>query len=248
MSSHTFTSHNHQKTGSKVGIKIIVPVNTSAFNEAILSAAESVSSPLTHIDIENIKEGSAFIEGKYHSALNAPAVVKLAEKAEQDGFDAIYVCDMDMCGVDAARCKVKIPVQGGFSTSIPQAVSFGRFSIISITEDVEEMQREFAHRFGGLNNLASIRHTKLHVNDLISPEAVFEEVYDATLKAIDIDKAKSIVFGCSGFFDMAQRVMDRLATERHGLYVPVIDPNRVAILSLEMQVKSRLSHKHCIQI
>lgn len=244
------TSNTNQQPSaieSRMKIKIIVPVNTSAFNAAILQAARSVASPSTHLDIENIGEGSAFIEGKYHSALNAPAVVKLAKQAEQDGFDAIYVCDMDMCGVDAARCQVNIPVQGGFSTSIPQAVSFGRFSIISITEEVEEMQREFAYRFGGLNNLASIRHTRLHVHDLISPEAVFDEVYDATIKAIEIDKAKSIVFGCSGFFDMAERVMDRLRTEHRGLYVPVIDPNRVAILSLELQVKSRLSHKHHAQ-
>lgn len=244
MHSNTHTPNDKPYQINSIRIKIIVPVNTSAFNEAILNAALSVASPSTFIDIENIQEGSPFIEGKYHSAMNAPAVVMLAQKAEREGFDAIYVCDMDMCGVDAARCTVKIPVQGGFSTSIPQAVSFGRFSIISILDDVEEMQREFAHRFGGLNNLASIRHTKLHVHDLISPQAVFDEVYDATIKAIEIDKAKSIVFGCSGFFDMAQRIMDRLANDHDGLYVPVIDPNRVAILSLELQVKSRLSHKH----
>lgn len=244
MSKIAKVSRLSQEANAQIKIKIIAPVNTSAFNEAIYSVAKSVALPSTYIEIENIHQGSAFIEGKYHSAINAPCVVELAEKAEKEGFDAVYVCDMDMCGVDAARCRVKIPVQGGFSTSIPQAVSFGRFSIVSIFDDVEEMQREYVNRFAGLNNLASIRHTQLRVSELVNPEAVFDEVYEAVVKAVMLDKAKAIVFGCSGFFDMAARVTTRLAAEHNGLYVPVIDPNRVAILTLELQVKSSLSHKH----
>lgn len=225
-----------------VKIKIVIPVNTSAFNEMIFAAAQSAASPGTQLAIENIVSGSPFIENKYHSAINAPHVVELIQQAERDGFDAVYVCDMDMCGVDAARTQVRIPVQGGFSTSIPQAVSFGRFSIISIVSDAAEMQMEYACRFGGRENLASIRHTDLRVSELVQPDAVFEKVYDEVLKAIDVDRAKSIVFGCSGFVDMADRVTRRLAIERPRLKIPVIDPNRVAIMSLELQVKANLCH------
>lgn len=208
----------------------------------IFAAAQSAASPGTQLAIENIVSGSPFIENKYHSAINAPHVVELIQQAERDGFDAVYVCDMDMCGVDAARTQVRIPVQGGFSTSIPQAVSFGRFSIISIVSDAAEMQMEYACRFGGRENLASIRHTDLRVSELVQPDAVFEKVYDEVLKAIDVDRAKSIVFGCSGFVDMADRVTRRLAIERPRLKIPVIDPNRVAIMSLELQVKANLCH------
>ncbi|TBW06664.1 racemase [Azotobacter chroococcum subsp. isscasi] len=238
---------NPYRVDGIVKIKIVIPVNTIAFNELILSAAKSVASSSTYIEIENITEGSPFIENKYHSALNAPAVIELIQKAEQDGFDAVYVCDMDMCGVDAARTQVNIPVQGGFSTSIPQAVSFGRFSIISIVDGAEEMQREFACRFGGRENLVSIRHTGLHVHELTRPDLVFDRAYLTTLKAIEEDKAQAIVFGCSGFVDMAERIVKKLAIERNGLYVPIIDPNRVAILSLELQVKTGLCHKYHTQ-
>jgi len=227
-----------------IKIKIIVPANTTAFNETILKAAQSVASPSTYLEIENITEGNACIENKYHSALNAPATIQLIKQAELDGFDAVYVSDMDMCGVDAARTQVKIPVQGGFSTSIPQAVSFGRFSIVTINDEVEEMQREFAGRFGGRENLASIRYTNLHVHELTEPDVIFDKVYAATLKAILDDKAKAIVFGCSGFVDLASKIMQRLASEQSGLYVPIIDPNRTAILALELQVKTNLCHKY----
>jgi len=223
-------------------IKIVIPVNTSAFNAMILSAAQSVALPSTVLDIENITSGNPFIENKYHSAINAPHVIEMIKKAERDGFDAVYVCDMDMCGVDAARTQVRIPVQGGFSTNIPQAISFGRFSIVSIVSDAAEMQMEYACRFGGRENLASIRHTDLHVSELVQPDQVFEKVYQQVLKAIDEDHAKSIVFGCSGFVDMAERVTRRLAVERPNLQIPVLDPNRVAIMSLEMQVKAKLCH------
>lgn len=227
-----------------VKIKIVIPVNTSAFNDMILSAAKSAASSHTVIEIENITAGSPFIENKYHSAINAPHVIDLIRKAERDGFDAVYVCDMDMCGVDAARTQVRIPVQGGFSTNIPQAISFGRFSIVSVVADAAEMQMEYACRFGGRENLASIRHTDLRVSELIYPDRVFEKVYREVLKAIDEDHAKSIVFGCSGFVDMAERVTRRLAVERPELIIPVLDPNRVAIMTLELQVKARLCHFH----
>ena len=226
----------------KIKIKIVIPVNTSDFNTMIMTAAQSVASPDTYLEIENVTEGNPCIENKYHSALNAIPTVRLIQKAEIDGFDAVYVCDMDMCGVDAARTLVKIPVHGGFSTSIPQAVSFGRFSIISVIEDVATMQREFAYRFGGRENLASMRATGLHVAELTDPDAIFEKVYRATLDAIRVDKAEAIVFGCSGFADMAARITERLAREEDGLYVPIIDPNRTAIAALELQVKTNLCH------
>lgn len=238
----TTNAYFHRENPIK--LKVVIPVNTSLFNEAIFDVVRSVASLGTVIDIENIRQGSPFIENKYHSALNAPHVVELVKRAEAEGFDGVYVCDMDMCGVDAARTQVRIPVQGGFSTSIPQAVSFGRFSILSITSEVAEMQREYAHRFGGANNLVSIRHTHLHVHDLSRPELVFEEMYGAAIKAIDDDGACALVFGCSGFFDMAQRITERLARERDGFYIPIVDPNRAAILALEMQVKCRLSHRY----
>ena len=238
------TSSSYFLLDHPIKLKVVIPVNTSLFNEAIFDVVRSVASPGTVIDIENIEQGSPFIENKYHSALNAPHVIELVKRAEAEGFDGVYVCDMDMCGVDAARTQVRIPVQGGFSTSIPQAVSFGRFSILSITSDVAEMQREYAHRFGGSANLVSIRHTRLHVHELSRPDLVFEEMYGAATRASDEDGARAIVFGCSGFFDMAQRITERLAHERHGFYIPIIDPNRVAILALEMQVKCRLSHPY----
>jgi allantoin racemase len=233
-------------TDGKIKIKIAIPVNTSAFNDMIMHAAQSIASSVTYLEIENITQGNPCIENKYHSALNAIPTVELIQRAEAEGFDAVYVCDMDMCGVDAARTLVKIPVHGGFSTSIPQAVSLGRFSIISVVEDVATMQREYACRFGGRENLASMRATGLHVAELTDPDAIFEKVYRACLDAILIDKAEAIVFGCSGFVDMAARVAERLAEENDGLYVPVIDPNRTAIAALELQVRTGICHKYGI--
>ena len=76
-----------------IKIKIVIPVNTSAFNEMILAAARSVAAFNTLIEIENITEGSPFIEGKYHSAINAPAVIRMVEEAERQGFDAVQLLD-----------------------------------------------------------------------------------------------------------------------------------------------------------
>ena len=229
-----------------IKIKVVIPVNTSDFNSAIFEATHSAISSGTHIEIENITSGNPCIENKYHSTLNAVPTVDLIVHAEAEGFDAVFVCDMDMCGVDAARKLVKIPVHGGFSTSIPQAMCFGRFSIISVVEDVVDMQMEFAARFGGRENLASIRTTGLHVEALLNQDAVFETVYQQALIAIKEDRARALVLGCSGFTEMASAITERLV-EEEGLYVPVIDPNRVAIAALELQVKTGLCHAHYCQ-
>ena len=214
----------------QIKIKIVIPVNTSAFNERILNAAQSVASSNTYLEIENITSGNPCIENRYHSALNTLPTVELIQQAEEEGFDAVYVCDMDMCGVDVARTLVNIPVHGGFSTSIPQAVSLGRFSIVSVVEDVATMQREFAYRFGGRENLVSMRATGLHVAELTDPDAIFDKVYHTCLDCIQRDRAEAIVFGCSGFVDMAERVTDTLIRKQSGCFIPIIDPNRTAPL------------------
>jgi Asp/Glu/hydantoin racemase len=41
-------------------------------------------------------------------------VVELAQAIEKDGFDGIWLTDFDMCGVEAAREVIDIPIIGGF--------------------------------------------------------------------------------------------------------------------------------------
>lgn len=220
-------------------LKIIVPINTSAYNERILSAATSVVGPDVEVTIENITTGTKCIESRYHFTLNGPHVVELAKKTEAEGFDGIFVTDMDFCGVDAAREAVKIPVMNAFQANAYTAMMVAsRFSIITILPNVVAMQREHIHAFGITDNFASIRVVNLPVGEL-DPQVAIEKVYAESLKAIDEDGAEAIILGCTGFVGVAHPVTELLAKANKP--APVLDPNQIGISYLELLVRNKLA-------
>ncbi|WP_211483659.1 hypothetical protein [Azotobacter chroococcum] len=50
--------------------------------------------------------------------------MELARQLEQEGFDGIWLTVFDMCGVEAAREVIDIPIVGGFPTSAFSATPF----------------------------------------------------------------------------------------------------------------------------
>jgi allantoin racemase len=68
--------------------------------------------PDTQVDAINIEFGPASIESVYDDTMAAPFVVKKAEWAEKNGYDAVVVSCMMDPGVKAAREAVSIPVIG----------------------------------------------------------------------------------------------------------------------------------------
>ncbi|NEP03801.1 MAG: racemase [Okeania sp. SIO2G4] len=221
-------------------IKIIIPINNSDFNDEIAQAVEPVLTPDMTVDVENISEGTRSIESRYDSEINAPYVIAQAVKAERDGFDGIFVSDMDYCGVETAREVIDIPIVGGFRPSAYTAMMLAqRFSIITIVNSVVAMQREHIRKFGISPNFASIRSVHLPVLSLHDKQVALEKIYAESVKAIDEDGANAIIFGCTGFLNVADAVAQRLAEVGRG--VPVVDPNRVAISFLELLIRNKLS-------
>lgn len=225
----------------KTKLKIIVPVNTSAFNKQILSAVMPVLPPDFEVDIKNITEGNNCIQNRYNLTQNAMAVIKLAKEAELEGCKGIFVTDFDMCGVEAAREVVDIPVIGGFRSSAFAAMTLSeKFSIITILESTIAMQLEHINNFGLNDDFASIRAINCLVRELEDKEKVIELVFQESIKAIEIDGAQSLILGCTGFIDIAERVGIKL-NQRYGGFIPVIDPNAVALSYLVLFVRSGLT-------
>ncbi len=220
-------------------IKIIVPVNNTSFCGPILAAAMQVCPPDFDIDIEAISDGSSYIESRYDLAQNAPHVIELAQQVERQGYDGIFVTDMDMCGVEACREVIDIPIIGGFRASSYSAMMLGQqFSIITV-ENVKDLQDEHVRAFGTNLNLASIRPLDQRVPDLSNPKIIKAVEQEAYL-AVTEDGADAIIFGCTGFIDVAAPVSDHLH-QKLGKYIPVIDPNHAAISYLELLIRNRLS-------
>jgi Asp/Glu/hydantoin racemase len=230
----------------KIKLRIIVPGNTEQFNEYILKSAKSVIPENVELDIKNITGGNDCIECRYNLMQNAPYVIKAVKEAEKDKIQGIFVSDMDFCGVEVAREVTDIPIIGGFRANAFTAMALAqKFSIITITESIADYQIEHIRAFGIEPNFASIRATKIPVNvlagmytDSLYKGEVIQKVTDESLKAIKEDGADAIIFGCTGFVDIADQVAENLKSE--GYNIPVLDPNKVAINFLYTIVSNKL--------
>jgi allantoin racemase len=230
-----------------IRICVLVPVNTSQYNDRIMKAIAPVVPSDVQVEIRNITQGHPDIENRTNWLQNGMPVVELAQTIANDGFDGIWLTDFDMCGVEAAREVIDIPIIGGFPASAFGALMLSqRFSIITILQSTLAMQRAHPQTYGIEDTFASIRAIDCPVAQLENVDVVVVRTFEAALKAIKEDGAQSILLGCTGFVDVASRVSTLLG-EALGVYVPVIDPNQAGfsfLVSLvRMQVRpSRLTY------
>ncbi|AIO39460.1 asp/Glu/Hydantoin racemase family protein [Burkholderia cenocepacia] len=221
-------------------ICVLVPVATARFNERIMKAVAPVVPPDVEVDIRNIAAGHPDIENRTDWLENGMPVVELARAIERDGFDGIWLTDFDMCGVEAAREAIDIPIIGGFPTSAFSALMLSqRFSIITILPSTLAMQRGHPQSYGLQDTFASIRAIDCPVDQLGNVDVVVARTFEQAMKAISDDGAQSILLGCTGFVDVAARVSG-LIEEAIGTYVPVIDPNHAGFSLLVSLVRMRV--------
>lgn len=230
---------------SPIKLKIIIPVNTTEFTEQISKNVEKFRSDSVTIDLEHIDNGTPFIQSRIDLTVNAPYVIEKIIRSEQDGFDGIFVTDMDMCGVESARQAVKIPVIGGFRPSLYTAMLLSQKVSILTVNDVVDLQNEHIRAFGITENLASILPLNKSVNELKNPTPdgeirILSELFELACTAIERDGADSIMFGCTGFTNFAVPLSEQLSA-KYEQNVPVMDPNCCAIGYLIMLVKNGLS-------
>jgi allantoin racemase len=232
---------------SPIRICVLVPVNTSQYNDRIIKAITPVLPADVQVEIRNITSGHPDIENRTNWLQNGMPVVELAQAIEKDGFDGIWLTDFDMCGVEAAREVIDIPIIGGFPPSAFAALMLSqRFSIVTILQSTLAMQRAHPQTYGIEDTFVSIRAIDCPVAQLENVDVVVARTFEAAMKAIKEDGAQSILLGCTGFVNVASRVSTLLG-EALGSYVPVIDPNQAGfsfLVSLvRMQVRpSRLTY------
>lgn len=226
----------------KIRICILAPVGTSAYNERLLQAVEPVIPPDVTVEVRNLAADQAHqdIENRIDWLHNGYPVVELVRSLEQEGFDGIWLSDFDMCGVEAAREAIDIPIIGGFTASAFTALMLSqRFSIITILQSTLAMQRGHVLTYGLQDDFASIRAINCPVAELSNLDVVVGKVFQEALLAVQEDGAQSILLGCTGFVGVAERV-SVLLQEALQTYVPVIDPNQAGFSSLVSLVRMKV--------
>lgn len=225
---------------SKTRVCIVAPVNTDQFNSMLLAAVQPVLPPDFEVEVRNITQGHNCIESRTDWLQNGYPVVELAKALEKEGFKGIWLSDFDMCGVEAARENIDIPIIGGFPTSAFTAMGLcEKFSIITILQSTLAMQLEHVFTYGLEDSFASIHAIDSPVDQLSNVDVVTAKAFELALKAIKDDGAQSILLGCTGFVGVAAK-LGTLLEEALGVYVPVIDPNQAGFSYLVSLVRMGL--------
>jgi allantoin racemase len=221
-------------------IKVIVPITTKGFIEPTREEAEKFASEGTEIDVECIKYGTASIESAYDEMLDAPGIIKVAEKAQADGFDGVFIDCMGDPALDAVRERLDIPVVGPARATMIYAADLAhRFSVVTVLENVIVLEENLAMLLGVRDKLASVRSVEIPVLGLEDKEKLVSALANESLKAIEEDGAHAIIFGCTGMLGVADDISNAL--KKKGYDVPIIDPVAVAIKYLETLISLGLA-------
>ena len=169
----------------QIKIMVIVPIIS---DDVITSNRDRVKSYVrteTQVDFISIEYGPASIESVYDDVLAAPFVVKKAEWAEKNGYDAVVVSCMMDPGVRAAKEAVDIPVVGPNEAANSIATILG-------------------------DKVASIYPTGLTVLELSKDSKKTYQVLLENAKKALSDGAQVLVLGCTGLTGLAKRLQKEL--------------------------------------
>jgi len=166
-------------------ILVIVPIITKDLIKGTRERVKPYVRPDTEVDFVNIEYGTASIECAYDKAFAAPFVIKKAEWAEQQGYDAVVISCMGDPGLEGAKQAVSIPVVGP-----------------------GEAARQIAPILG--EKVARVYPTGLTVLQLVEDlEKTFQTLLENGKKAL-AEGAQVLILGCTGLHGLGKRLQEAL--------------------------------------
>ncbi len=200
-------------------LRVITPIISRGFrDEGPLHDCVPAGSVLTQAFLE---KGPASVESAVDEVLAGPGVVDAALLAQDEGMDAVVIDCMLDPALDAAREAVSVPVIGCGEAGMRAAAAAGAFSVVTVLQRQERDFRALAARYGLSEGLASVRGIGVSVLDLERDrEGSIAATIRESRRALEDDRARAIVFGCTGMLGFDRAVAEALgwAGER------VIDP------------------------
>ncbi|MED4911109.1 aspartate/glutamate racemase family protein [Brevibacillus centrosporus] len=227
-------------------IRVLLPTIMDIFNEEVHQEFAHYLDESVEVQVRHLDYGPASVEGEYDEALAIPNMLEKAIEAQNEGCDGVIsLCFADP-GVKAAREAVDIPVVGAGESSMLFASMLAKsYSVVTVLPNVIAMIENVTKSVGVHGKLASIRYVDIPVLDLVDKEKMEQALFEEMVKAIEIDKAHSLILGCTGMMGVAETLQNKL--KEHGYDVPVIDPSFASAKVLEsviaMKVKqSRITY------
>lgn len=187
--------------------------------------------PDTKLHMECLVENHIEIDSALDAALAAPEIIKMAVRAEREGYDAIVLYCFSDPALAACREAVKIPVIGGGQASLLLAPVVGRQAGLLLADDSRRAEKQLFIEGCGINpsRIAAIGGINGRgINFWAERERTLELLAQAGAKLLAESGVQVLILGCLSFLGLAQPLSERLG-------VPVID-SAVAPVSLAESV------------
>lgn len=213
-------------------IKIINPNTTWSMTEKIGHSARQVAAAGTEIVAVSPSMGPASIESYYDEALSVPGILDEIRLGEADGVDGYVIACFGDPGLYAAREAARGPVIGIAEAAMHAASLIGTgFSVVTTLERTCGIAWHLAEIYGMSRFCRKVRACELCVLDLEKPGSdAYRIIVDECRRAMDEDKADSIVLGCAGMSDLCEAIGRELG-------ITVIDGVTVAVKLVESLVQ-----------
>ena len=217
----------------------LLPVTADVMTEDMFRYMCKYLEPSTVVETYQITVGPPSIECEYDEALAAANVLELCKKAEENGFDAIFINCFGDPAVKAAREYVDIPVFGGFEPATHFALGLAdKISIVTVMPNVVSLMEGNVAKAHLDGRIVSIRNVNIPVEELQDHEKLCRALVEQSLAAIEQDGAQAIVMGCTGFVDVAERIKSDLLAS--GYEVPVLEAAQSALKLCEVYAEMGL--------
>ncbi|MDD3367461.1 MAG: aspartate/glutamate racemase family protein [Lachnospiraceae bacterium] len=219
-------------------LKIILPVkgDYEQIEQECLVYLRQFVRPETELFIQSLTNGYSSVESEVTGIINGAEVIPLGKKAEQEGFDGVFVNCFDDPGVYACREFMKIPVVGAYQPSMLMAMGLGERIGIITTDRAGILSEERKARLNGYEtHLAAVTKVDMQVQDVLSEEEMLlEHLTDACVKMWEEQRINVAVLGCTGMYYLTDKLRSRLKLRKCDM--TVIEPMACATVFLEQMV------------
>lgn len=205
-------------------IALLNPNTRTLTTELMLACARRVAPPGVLIEGRTAPRGCSMITHQADLDHAAEVVAEYGVEVAAQGFDAIIVAGFGDPGLQRLRQQITMPVTGLAEAGIGEAAQGGRrFSIVTVTPELEASLRAAALHYGGDGVLASVRFTRGGLSEVMqTPAALQSALHEACVVAMADDGAQAIVIGGGPLAQAAAAIAAQLK-------IPVIDPVAAAV-------------------
>jgi allantoin racemase len=218
-------------------IMVINPNTSESMTDHIRKELELIKRTDTELVVTCPDEGPVTIESSYDQAFAIPPTLKLVDKANREGFDAVIIAAFCDPGLEAAKEISNILVLGIQEVTLHMAAMLGaRFTVVTMTEHHVPKKYQEARHYMMEQPLASVRPLGLTVAEThTDPVRTKQQVMKIARQAAEEDGAEVIILGCAGMVGYAQEIVKELG-------VTVLDPTTLTFKICESMVEAGVVH------